>query len=466
MYDHVGGGFHRYATDRDWTVPHFEKMLYDNAELPRVYLAGYAATGEERYATVARETFDFLEREMQVPEGGFYSTLDAQSVPPDAAAGGTGDDGPEREEGAFYVFTPDEVAAAIDDGLTATLARERYGVTEAGNFEGATVLALAEDVATLAERHDLGESAVRERLAAARSALFDAREERPRPRRDEKILGGWNGLAIGALSVGSLALDRSYAETGAEALAFVRDHLWDEETGRLARRYKDGDVAGEGYLEDYAFLARGALELYGVTGTVEHLSFARDLADTIVTEFYDENARTLYFTPASGEDLVARPQEPRDQSTPSSLGVAVGVLDALAPFFPDAGFDEVAAAVVETHGETVTSSPLEHATLALAADHHTTGRAELTIAADGIPAEWRRNLGRTYLPGRLLAPRPPTDDGLAAWLDHLDLDSAPPIWAGRSARDGVPTVYACRNRTCSPPETELHAALDWLAENA
>jgi len=464
MYDQVGGGFHRYATDRDWTVPHFEKMLYDNAELPRLYLDGYAATGDERYRTVARETFDFLERELQHDDGGLFSTLDAQSTPPEDA------DAPpaerDDEEGAFYVWTPDAVDAAVDDETTATLARERFGVTERGNFEGDTVLTLAEDVATLAERHDLDESAVRDRLADARGALFDARAERPRPRRDEKILGGWNGLAISALAQGDLVLDGDRAASAEAALSFVREHLWDADRKRLARRYKDGDVAGEGYLEDYAFLARGALDLYGVTGEVDHLAFARELADVIVEAFYDDAAGTLYFTPADGETLVARPQELRDQSTPSSVGVAVDVLGALDPFSTDDEYRAVAERVVETHGETIRTSPLEHASLALAADGLRHGRPEITVAADAVPAGWRRTLGQRYLPGRLLAPRPPTAAGLATWLDALGLDEAPPVWAGRAARDGEATIYACRNRTCSPPETDLNAALEWLAENA
>ncbi len=465
MYDQVGGGFHRYATDRDWTVPHFEKMLYDNAELPRVYLAAYAATGRERYATVARETFDFLERELQHPDGGLYSTLDAQSTPPAALTGDQSED-PDDEEGAFYVWTPATVDAAVEDETTAELAKERYGVTPSGNFEGATQLTLATDVETLADEHDLSTDAVRERLADAREALFAARTDRPRPRRDEKILGGWNGLAVSALAAGGLALDASYAETAADALGFVREHLYDADAGRLARRFKDGDVAGEGYLEDYAFLARGALDLYGVTGDVDHLAFARRLARTVVEEFYDDSARTLYFTPASGTDLVARPQELRDQSTPSSVGVAVETLAALDAFDPDDEFGAVAEAVVETHGETVRTSPLEHASLVLAADRVANGHAELTVAADDLPDDWRRDLGETYLPGRLLAPRPPTAEGLEPWLDRLGLDAAPPVWADREARDGEPTVYACRNRACSPPETDLAAALSWLEDSA
>jgi hypothetical protein len=458
MYDHVGGGFHRYATDRQWTVPHFEKMLYDNAELPRRYLAGYQLTGDDRYAAVVRETVAFLERELRHPEGGFYSTLDAQSVPPAADA----DDGPEQEEGAFYVWTPAGIHDAVENDLAADLFCDRYGITEGGNFEGGTtVLTLAADVETLAEEHDLAVDEVRQLLDVARKAVFDEREERPRPRRDEKVIAGWNGLAISTLAEGGLVLDSRYADLAADALGFVREHLWDEADRRLARRYKDGDVKGNGYLEDYAFLARGAFDLYQVTGEVEHLAFAMDLGDVVREEFWDDDDRTLYFTPTSGEALVTRPQELRDQSTPSSTGVAADVLLSLDHFRPDDAFYDIADAVVETHGARMESSPLEYATLARVADRLAGGDLELTLVAEAFPAAWREELASTFLPDRLLAPRPATDAELESWLDVLGFDEAPPIWANREARNGEPTVYACRNFTCSPPETDLSAALDW-----
>ena len=485
LYDHVGGGFHRYATDREWTVPHFEKMLYDNAELPKAYLAGYQLTGDPEYARVAQETFAFVERELTHPEGGFYSTLDARSPTPAdrrerkrerAAERGGADSGADDaetergEEGVFYVWTPEEVGTVLDD-VDADLFCDRYGVSSGGNFEGGTtVLTVSTPVSELAAERDLDEAEVRERLMDARAALFDAREERPRPPRDEKVLAGWNGLMISAYAAGARALDPALAEPGAEALAFVRDRLWNEETGRLSRRYKElpgegGDVKGEGYLEDYAFLARGAFDLYQATGDVDRLGFALDLARTVVAEFWDEEAGTLYFTPTSGERLVTRPQELRDQSTPSSLGVAVSLLLDLDPFAPGDEFAAVAERVLETHADRVRGSPLEHVSLAAAADERARGPLELTLATDELPDEWWETLSGRYLPDALLARRPPTDEGLDAWLDALGLSEAPPIWAGREAVDGEPTVYACEAFTCSPPRRDIGAALDWAAEN-
>jgi hypothetical protein len=450
LYDHVGGGFHRYATDREWIVPHFEKMLYDNAELPRAFLAGYQATGRDRYAEVARETFAFVERELTHPEGGFFSTLDARS---------------EGVEGKFYVWTPDSVGEALADETTASLFRDRYGVTAGGNFEGETVLTVSESVEDLAEAYDLAADAVRDRLAEARDRLFEARSERPRPARDEKVIASWNGLMMSAFAAGARVLDPTYAEPAASALAFVRDRLWDPDAERLARRYKDGDVKGGGYLEDYAFLARGAFDLYQATGDPDHLGFALDLARVVESEFWDAEAGTLYFTPQSGESLVARPQELYDQSTPSSLGVATQLLLDLDHFVAHDRFRDAAERVLETHASRVRGSPLEHVSLVLAADDHATGAPELTVAADSLPEPWRETFAGRYLPGVVLSVRPPTDDELASWLDELDLADAPPIWAGREARDDEPTVYACRSFTCSPPSHDPAAALDWLASD-
>ncbi|MFB6141972.1 MAG: thioredoxin domain-containing protein [Halorientalis sp.] len=464
LYDHVGGGFHRYCTDRDWTVPHFEKMLYDNAEIARALVEGYRATGEDRYRERARETLDFVSRDLQHPEGGFFSTLSAQSE------GADGSD----EEGAFYVWTPQEVREAVTaheadyGGLAAETAADllcdRYGVTEQGNFEGATVLTVAAEPGELAGEYDLDEATVEATLDAGRDALFEAREDRPRPDRDEKVLAGWNGLMVSAYAEAALADGPDVAAPAEEALAFVREHLWDADAGRLSRRFRDGDVAIEGYLEDYAFLARGAFDLYQATGAVEHLAFALALARTIEADFWDADAETLYFTPADGEDLLARPQELTDQSTPSSAGVAAETLLALNHFVPHGRFADVAEGVLGTHGGSVESDPLQHASLVLAADRYASGSRELTVAADALPSAWRERVGETLLPARILSLRPPTSDGLDRWLDTLGLAEAPPIWAERDRRDGEPTVYACRQFTCSPPHHDVEAALAWFAD--
>ncbi|MFP4625160.1 MAG: thioredoxin domain-containing protein [Natronomonas sp.] len=456
LYDHVGGGFHRYCVDRDWTVPHFEKMLYDNAELPRAYLAGYQLTGDDRYADVVRETFAFLERELAHPDGGYYATLDAQSER----------DG-ERVEGAFYVWTPGEIDRVVDDPVDAELFRERYGVTETGNFEGRTVLTESASIESLAAGRDVEPTAIRDRLERARKSVLAARADRPRPPRDGKILAGWNGLAISALAEAGIVLDTEYGERSLDAISFARRQLWDDVggedgRGRLFRRYEDGVVGISGYLEDYAFLGRGAFDAYQATGDVESLAFALQLGRCIRDCFYDEADGTLYFTERGGDNtLPARPQELTDTSTPSSTGVALQFLLALSHVAPDEGFDDVVERVLETHGTTLESDPLRHASLVLAADDRSVGALELTVASDDLPASFRKALSRRYLPTRLLSIRPPTDDDLDPWLESLDLDSIPPLWRNRERREGRPTVYACRSFTCSPPQHDMDEALEW-----
>ena len=222
----------------------------------------------------------------------------------------------------------------------------------------------------------------------------------------------------------------------------------------------------QGYLEDYAFLARAALACYEATGDVPHLKFALDLARAIEAKFWDSDAETLYFTPEGGEDLVARPQELNDQSTPSSVGVACEVLSALDHFTDHDRFAAIAEGVLATHADTIRADPRMRASLVLAADRSAVGWLECTVVADALPEHWRDRLASAYLPDRLLSVRPPTEQRLREWLDVLDLDDAPPIWAGREQLEDQPTIYVCRDFTCSPPQTDVEAALDWAAEFA
>jgi uncharacterized protein YyaL (SSP411 family) len=275
------------------------------------------------------------------------------------------------------------------------------------------------------------------------------------------VLAGWNGLTISMLAEAGLVLDEDYADVAADALGFVREHLWDDDQRRLQRRYKDGETKIDGYLEDYAFLGRGAFDLYQATGDADHLAFALELARVIQDQFWDEQAGTLYFTPTGGESLIARPQEVTDQSTPSSAGVAAELLLSLSQFAPEDRLAEIAERVLETHASNVESNPLQHASLTLAADRHASGSLELTLVADEQPDAWLETLAERYLPTRLLAWRPANESDFETWLDRLNLPKAPPVWANRGQRDGGPTVYACRSFTCSPPRHSVAGALDW-----
>jgi uncharacterized protein YyaL (SSP411 family) len=437
LHDHVGGGFHRYCTDTDWTVPHFEKMLYDNAEIPRVLLDVHRVTGDRRYADAARRNLDFLEREMRAPEGGFYSTLSAQSKR----------DG-EDVEGAFYVWTPDEVRESLGEG--AELFIERYGVTEAGNFEGRNVLTVSKTVEELAGERDETTEEIRQKIRELRQEAREEREKRPRPDRDEKVLASWNGLAVSALASGAFVLDERYADLADDALSFVRETLWDGNC--LSRRYKDGEVAVEGYLDDYAFVARGALDLYGATGDTDALAFALELGRVVVEEFYDDGV--LYYTPEGGEEMVARTRETTDTSTPASAGVAADVLVSLSSF--DEEFEEPARSAVEVHVPDAERRPVGHESTVLAADRHTN---PLEVVSADEHSAWRDALAETYAPGALVAPRPSGDE-LDAAVETLGVDTVP-VWEGREpCEEG--TGYVCRCFTCSPP-VEPDELDDWLA---
>ena len=458
VYDQLGGGFHRYATDRSWTVPHFEKMLYDQAALTRVYLAGWQAYGDDRYARVAEESFRFVERELTHPEGGFYSTLDAQSEDPETGS---------RQEGAYWTWTPAQLETLDMDGAQRELFAAHVGITASGNFEeGRTVLRRERTAAELASTRPEATSEIESQLEELKEIARRARTDRPRPNRDEKILAGWNGLMIRAYTEGALVLDPALIEPAVAALEFCQEHLWDATTARLFRRWRDGDRGVAGYLEDYAALAHGALAVYQVTGEPERLSFALALGEALVEEFWDPESGTLYFTPQSGESLVVRPQETQDSSTPSATGLAASLLDALDRFRADDSFGEITQRLVASHRAEFDTESLSKTTLLLAADDHRQGVPEFTITATPLPERVRQGLGRAYLPGRLLAPRPATEAGLAEWLEELELDEVPPIWAGRAARDGELTIYTCRSRTCSPPVNDVGAALEWAEKLA
>ncbi|MFB6270287.1 MAG: thioredoxin domain-containing protein [Halobacterium sp.] len=466
LYDHLGGGFHRYCTDADWTVPHFEKMLYDQSTLVDTYVDGYRLFGDDRYADVVRETLGFVDRELGHTDGGFYATLDARSPPPEDPEG-------DHEEGAFYVWTPDGVAAAVrdyadeasadaSDDMLADLVCGRYGVTETGNFEdGQTVLTVAESVGELAAEFDRTPSEIEALLDAAESRLRAARGDRPRPARDDKVLAGWNGLMIQAFAEAGLALDETYADRAADALDYVRDTLWDGD--RLSRRVIEGDVAGVGYAEDYAYLAAGALATYEATGDHAHLGFALDLADALLATCYDDETGALYETPESVADVDVRSQAVGDGPTPSPVGVAAEALLALDAFDPDAGYADAAEAMLDRYGGRVQDSPAGHPSLVLAMDTRVHGTLEVTVAADDLPDAWRETVGGRFLPHRLLTVRPPTEAGVKAWLDDLDVDAVPPVLAARTASDGKPAAYVCR-RACSPPVTTTEEIEDWLAD--
>ncbi|MFO7273845.1 MAG: thioredoxin domain-containing protein [Bacillota bacterium] len=424
IYDQLGGGFHRYSVDARWAVPHFEKMLYDNALLPPVYLAAWQATGEPVFRRIVEETLDYVLREMTHPDGGFYSTTDADS---------------EGEEGKYFVWDPQEIAAVLGPDLGALLCRY-YGVTEAGNFEhtGKTVLHMAEPAEALAADLGLPAEEVERRLAEGRRRLLEARQRRVPPFRDEKILTGWNGLMITAMARAGRALRRpEYTEAARRAAEFVLTRLADG-GGGLWRRFKDGQVGIPGYLEDYAFLAAGLIDLYEATFDERYLREALRLTGETLRRFYD-GAGSFHLTESRAEPLIHRPRDTMDASVPSGTAVAVMNLLRLQPYRRDDRFRQVAEEVFRAHGELMSRAPGGTATLLQALDLYFSGPTEVTLVGDP-PEEWLEALGRRYEPNLVLTRIPaPRDDA--------------PIWAGKAAVDGAPTAYVCRNFACSPPAT-------------
>ncbi|MGE5673336.1 MAG: thioredoxin domain-containing protein [Mycobacterium leprae] len=425
VYDQLGGGFHRYSVDARWAVPHFEKMLYDNATLPPVYLSAWQAAGEPLYRQIAEETLQYVMREMTHPDGGFYSSTDADS---------------EGDEGKYFVWDRAEVLAATGDELGDLLCR-RYGVTAEGNFEqtGKTVLYRAVPTATLAEEQGVPESELLAKIRVGRQHLLAVREQRVPPGRDDKILTAWNGLMITAFArAGRILRETSYITAARRAAGFVLSHLTDGQ-GNLLRRYKEGDAAIGGYLEDYAYFAAALLDLYEATFNDEYLQAAIRYTRDALARFYDGQG-SFYVTAAEAEPLIHRPKDDLDSSTPAGTGIMAATLLRLHPFTGDEAFREVAEAIFSAHWPQMERYPSATASLLQALDLYQSSPTEVTLIGE-TPEDWLAQLGWRYLPNlvltRIAAPR---DDA--------------PIWAGKSLYKERPTIYVCRNFACSPPAND------------
>ncbi|MFI2616048.1 thioredoxin domain-containing protein [Streptomyces sp. NPDC018584] len=423
IYDQLGGGFARYSVDREWVVPHFEKMLYDNALLCRTYAHLWRATGSELARRVALETADFMVRELRTNEGGFASALDADSEDP-----ATG----KHVEGAYYVWTPRQLREVLGEA-DAELAMSCYGVTEEGTFEeGASVLQLPALDGPLADAS---------RLASIRERLLAARAERPAPGRDDKVVAAWNGLAISALAETGAYFDRPdlvAAAVGAGDL-LVRLHM--DARARLARTSKDGQPGtNQGVLEDYADVAEGFLTLASVTGEGVWLEFAGFLLDHVLAQFVDEESGALYDTAADAERLIRRPQDPTDNAAPSGWTAAAGALLTYAAHTgasPHRTAAERSLGIVKALGPRVPRF-IGH------------GLAVAEAALDGprevaVVGEILGDLHRTALlgaaPGAAVAVGRPGSGEL-------------PLLADRPLVDGNPAAYVCRGFVCDAPTTD------------
>ncbi len=434
VYDQLGGGFHRYSVDARWAVPHFEKMLYDNASLPPVYLAAWQITGDSLFRRIAEETLDYVIREMTHPEGAVYATTDADT---------------EGEEGKFFVFDRAEVFEAVGPDLGELMCRH-YGVSMEGNFEhtGKTVLHMAERADELARDLDLPVEEVEQRLQEGRRLMLAYREKRVPPFRDEKILTAWNGLMISAFARAARVLRvQRYAGAARSAADFVLRRLTDEQGG-LLRRYKDGNAAIAGYIEDYAYFTAGLIDLYEATFEEGYLRKAVHYARETVRLFYDGQG-SFYLTQEGAEPLIHRPRDAMDSSTPAGSSVAVHNLLRLIPFTGDDTFREIAEQVFRTYQEHMERYAGGMGTLLAALDLYHASPTEVTLVGPA-PEEWLEGLGRHFEPNLLLTRiDEPRDDA--------------PIWAGKGMQGGRPTAYVCRNFACSPPATDWSALVQHLS---
>ncbi|HXG03642.1 MAG TPA: thioredoxin domain-containing protein [Candidatus Binatia bacterium] len=417
IYDQLGGGFHRYSVDDRWLVPHFEKMLYDNAQLASLYLHGWLAFGEPEYRRVAEETLDYLRREMRDPAGGFYSAQDADS---------------EGEEGKFFVWTPAEVRDVL--GADAEAALTYWGLDRGPNFEGKNVLWVP------------GEPDP-ERMAEARRRLFEARERRMRPARDDKVLTAWTGLAARAFAEAGRALGRDdYLDAARAAVEFVLSALHDP-AGRLLRTWKDGQARLKGYLEDYAMAAAALLEVWEATFERRWLDQARRLADDMLRLFWDDAVEGFYDTGSDHERLIVRPRNLFDNAVPAGSSVAIETLLRLAVLTGERSYEARAVAALRAVADLMARYPAGFGRFLCAHDFHLGPVTEvaLVVPPGADPEPLLREVFGRYLPNRVVAGARDGDDKAAAGI---------PLLEGRRALDGRPTAFVCRNYACDLPTTD------------
>ncbi len=426
LADQLGGGFCRYSVDDQWMIPHFEKMLYDNGPLLALCCDAYATTGDPLFQQAARATADWVVREMQSPEGGYYSTLDADS---------------EGREGAFYVWDRERVRSILSEAEYAPFAAV-YGLDRSPNFEECWHLHGCATPAEVAARLALEPAEVEALLSSARAALFAERERRVRPGRDEKILTAWNALMIKAMARSARVLDRpDYLESAEQAMRFIRSRLW---TGkRLLATYKDGKAHLNAYLDDYACLLDALLELLQTRWSVADLEFGVKLAEVLLDQFMDDEGGGFWFTARDHEPLIHRPKPLEDDSLPSGNGIAAHALQRLGHLLGEPRYLDAAWSTLKLAGESVRRMPYAHATLLFALDEHLEPPEILIIRAEGDRLEtWRRQAQEGYRPRRLVLAIPSSTTGLPGTLAAMMPGERP-------------RIYRCRGTHCEPPLESL-----------
>ena len=429
IYDHLGGGFCRYSVDRFWQIPHFEKMLYDNGPLLALYAEAFLATGEQQFATVANETADWMLADMLAPNGGFYSTRDADS---------------EGEEGRYYVWTPTVVSKLLDKKTFAALS-QRFGLDQTANFEGQWHLTAQKSIAEIADASDQTEAAISELIDNGRRLLLAERGTRVAPGRDEKQLTAWNALAIRGFAIAGLALERSdLVDAAAGAVEFVRKEMF--AAGRLLAAYKDGRARFPAYLDDYAFMLDALLELLQARWSSAHLEFAVALADSLLAHFEDQDDGGFWFTADDHERLMHRPKPLADEAIPSGNGIAALALQRLGYLLGESRYLTAAERTLRAAWQGIDQYPQGHVTLLNALEEHLTPPEVIVIRGDAADIEnWRQSAAKLYAPGRMV------------FAIARDVNELPGALAMRAAINGETVAYRCVGSHCELPVTSWEA---------
>jgi hypothetical protein len=430
LYDQLGGGFHRYSTDPRWLVPHFEKMLYDNALLSRLYLHAYQATEDNFYRRIAEETLDYVVREMTNESGGFYSTQDADS---------------EGHEGKFFVWSPDEISEILgaDD---AALFNAYYDVSPAGNFEGKNILNIDDTLDVVAKRSNVSTETLSDALKRGREKLFIAREKRVKPNRDEKVLTAWNGLMLASFAEAAAILYRpDYLAVAKNNAAFILSQMLKD--GLLLRTYKDGRSKLNAYLEDYAFYADGLVTLYQASGELRWLESAVSLVDRMIEEFWDDVDGGFFYTGKSHETLIVRTKDYYDNATPSGNSVAAEVLLHLAVLTGNETYKRTAVALLRLMTDSIKRFPSAFGRALGAVDFYLSTPKEICIVGEDSTEDTNallREVWRKFIPNKIVV----RSNGVQS-----EAENTVPLLRQRTMINNRTTAYVCENYVCKTPVT-------------
>jgi len=450
IYDQIGFGFHRYSTDQKWLVPHFEKMLYDQALLAIVYLEVYQITKQRLFAKTAREIFSYILRDMTSPEGGFYSAEDADS---------------EGVEGKFYVWTKEEIYNLLND-KDAKLISNVFNVEDEGNYleeatkkkMGRNILHLKKPFSNLAENMGINENELKQKLEELRKKVFKQRENRIHPGKDDKILTDWNGLMIAALAKGSRILgDNKYLNAAIKAFDFIKFTMKDE-NGRLLHRYRDENAEIKAFIDDYAFLIWGILELYEATFDPSYLNQALELNDELISHFWDDYIGGFYFTADDSEDLIVRQKEIYDGAIPSGNSMSMLNLLKLSYITGNSDFEEKAGLISRIFSDKIKNNPVAFTQLMVAVDFTVGPSYSLVISGEKESLNTKElinAINKKFLPNLTIVFRPtnepsPKIDQYAEYIQYFD------------EQDNKATAYVCVDKSCKKPTNDAKIMLDYL----